>query len=142
MAELELRQSEHAFECQEQQQKMQAKLEDARKDVQLLESQLDRKDKVLSQSLKKLEAANKRVVELENQNSKFDDELRFKGALVQDLQARLETTLEQLAILQLEAEHIREASQEDKQRLKARLEELQEDLNVKKRPKHLRSVEW
>lgn len=142
MAELELRQSEHAFECQEQQQKMQAKLEDARRDVQLLESQLDRKDKELSQSHKKLEAANKRVVDLENENSKFDDEVRFKDALVQDLQTRLESTLEQLAILQLEAEHMREASQEDKQRLKARLEELQEDLNVKKRPRQLRSVEW
>jgi len=142
VAELELKHSEHLFECQEQQQKMQARLEDARKDVLLLESQLEKKEKELSLSNKKLEAANKKVVELENQNSKFDDQVRFKDALIEDLQSKLESTLEQLAILQLEAEHIREASLEDKQRLKAKLEELQEDLNVKKRPKQLRSVEW
>lgn len=107
-----------------------------------MESQLEKKERELSLSHKKLDTANKKVVDLENQNSRFDDEIRFKDAMIQDLQAKLESTLEQLAILQLEAEHIREASQEDKQRLKARLEDLQEDLNVKRRPKQLHSVEW
>ena len=56
----------------------------------------------------KYESMQKKFVDLENRNDKLNDSLRCKESLASDLQTRLESTLEELTILQMEAQESKE----------------------------------
>ena len=108
---------------------MKQRLDDCKKDNASLENQLMRAKKEAFDYKVKYETLQKKFVELEIQNEKLTDSLRYKEGIATDLQSRLEGTLEELTILQIEAQESKELDLTEKQRMHDRLNDIQDDLN-------------
>ena len=74
-----------------------------------------------------------KVVNLEMENENFENSLRMSESIIMDLEQKLDTSLEEVALLQSELEEIKNHSQEQIERLKQQVEETNLELQIKER---------
>jgi len=132
VAELELKLEESKRDYEGVIETLTSKLERSRNEAEQLESQLLKSKKETFDLKTKYDQVKRRFVSIENENDRLAEQLRFREEMMNDLQHKLETTLEQLTILQLESEEMKEQKEEIKQNMQKKLSEIQEKLLIKR----------
>ena len=120
--------------------KLEAKLEklegerkDLKKENSTNENQLEKLQKELQKTIEKGLTNSKRVVSLEIENEELQNESRHLGYIINDLELKFDTQLEEIELLQNELEEQKLHSEEQIERQKQQLMELSGDLQVKER---------
>ena len=104
-----------------------------KKDALMFESQVEKLQKKL-QKIEEDGAAHKtRAVQLEIRNEELKNETRHLGYIIQDLELKFDTQLEEIELLQNELEEQKTHSDEQIERQKQQLIEITGDLQVKER---------
>ena len=104
-----------------------------KQDALMYESQLEKAQKKL-QRIEEEGSTNKtRAVQLEIRNEELKNETRHLGYIIQDLELKFDTQLEEIELLQNELEEQKTHSEEQIERQKQQLIELTGDLQVKER---------
>ena len=98
-----------------------------------VEKESEELKKSLNEKTEKLKQVNSKVVGLELENEDFEKQLRVSESIIVDLEQKLDTSLEELALLQSELEEIKTHSQEQVERLKQQVEETNLELQIKER---------
>lgn len=133
VAELELKLEEKDKEYSDKNEKLTQRLKTAQMEGEQLETQLNKARTEIFDFKKKYEQSKRTIVTLENHNDRLAEESRFKEEMMRDLQAKLESTLEQLTLLQVDTECMKEANEEIKSKAQHKIQEIQESLNNKKK---------
>lgn len=111
-----------------------SKKEQSLKDeVKFLEGQFSKVSEELSTLKEKYSKVAKKKVELENENDRMSDQLRFKDTMVEDLNQQLESTCERLTILQMEVQDAKESSELERENFHKKLQSIQTELDLQKK---------
>lgn len=104
-----------------------------KKELRESEAELEKVKTEMVKTVEKGKNNASRVVQLEIENEELQTENRHLGFVVNDLEQKFDTQLEELELLQSELEEQREYSQEQIERLKQEVQELTVDLQAKER---------
>lgn len=104
-----------------------------KRDADKFELQLEKLQKELQKTVDKGLGNQKRVVSLEIENEELQNEARHLGYIINDLELKFDTQLEEIELLQNELEEQKLHSEEQIERQKQQLIELSGDLTVKER---------
>ena len=106
---------------------------DYKSEAENFEAKLEKLQKELQKTIEKGMANSKRVVSLEIENEELQNEARHLGYIINDLELKFDTQLEEIELLQNELEEQKLHSEEQIERQKQQLRELTADLHVKDR---------
>lgn len=112
-------------------------IEEHKIDVASLERENGRMRDEIKEMKDRLEKAQKLKVIGDVENEEMEQQIRFKDGMIEDLQHQLEKTVEQLTILQIEAEQFEGMDKRDKDKIKSKIELMQSDISSTNR----RSIE-
>ena len=104
-----------------------------KKDATTSDNQLDKLQKELQKTVDRGAHNNKRVVQLEIENEELQNEARHLGYIINDLELKFDTQLEEIELLQNELEEQKLHSEEQIERQKQQLMEITGDLQVRER---------
>ena len=114
-----------------------AKLEDDKKmymdEANDVDRQLEKTQTELTKTVEKGKMNAKRVVSLEIENEELQNEARRRGFIISDLEMKFDTQLEEIELLRNDLEEQQLHSDEQIERLKQQLHELQTELQVRDR---------
>lgn len=104
-----------------------------KKDATTSENQVEKLQKELQKTVDRGSNNNKRVVQLEIENEELQNEARHLGYIINDLELKFDTQLEEIELLQNELEEQKLHSEEQIERQKQQLMEITGDLQVRER---------
>eukprot|EP00347_Sterkiella_histriomuscorum_P023069 403336069 len=113
--------------------KIRNKYDDDKKEMIKLEKENEILKKSLGSTGDQAKIHFQRLRNLEIDNEQYERQLRISEQIIQDLEQKLDSSLEELALLQSELEEYKLHSQEQLERLKQQLEETNTELQVKER---------
>eukprot|EP00357_Protocruzia_adherens_P022083 CAMPEP_0114991080 /NCGR_PEP_ID=MMETSP0216-20121206/11161_1 /TAXON_ID=223996 /ORGANISM="Protocruzia adherens, Strain Boccale" /LENGTH=399 /DNA_ID=CAMNT_0002354343 /DNA_START=215 /DNA_END=1414 /DNA_ORIENTATION=+ len=89
-------------------------------------------ESVLSEAIAQTKVTKQQVVSLETDNEKLEQQLRISENLMADLEYKLDTSLEELALIQGELDESKNHYQEQADRLRQQLSDMQNEVTVLK----------
>lgn len=90
------------------------------------------KQQIADQDQRSLKDKKKRV-ELENVAEAALDEIRFKDAMIEDLNTQLNDALERMTVIEMDAQETKEFGESQRRELLEKLHQLQDEMDAKKR---------
>lgn len=110
-----------------------AKNKDKLKDIELLNKQINKLQLELSKGTEMKKLYERKIVTLENDNDHFITKLREQGAILDDLNCKLESSLEENILLQNDYEYFKHSAEEQLKKKEKKVEEMKSELLSKEK---------
>lgn len=103
------------------------------KEVLDVETEAEKAKDELIKKKSQFKVTEEKLVQLEMESEDMEKQIRFSESIINDLEQKLDASLEEIALLQSELEEIKSYSEEQIQRLKQQLDETQMEFEMKER---------
>ena len=104
-----------------------------KEESEFFEKEYEDEKKKFEQLQKKFDRVNKSKIRLEIENEGFNNQMRMKDMIIEELEMKAEEVLEKLTILEMEAMDVQERNEEEKMRLKMQIKEVNDEFCAFKR---------